>query len=58
MLECGLDYLEGERRSESMTRWISATVNEEYSSEELEGIEGLQEGDNVILEADGRWHKA
>ena len=40
-----------------MTRWISATVNEEYSSEELEGIEGLQEGDNVILEADGRWHK-
>lgn len=38
-------------------RWISATVNETYTSDRSEGIRGLTEGDTVILESDGTWYK-
>ena len=40
-----------------MTRWISATVNEEYSDDELEGIEDLAEGHTVILYDNGTWYE-
>jgi len=40
------------------TRFISATVNEIYSDDKLEGIEGLNEGDTVILFEDGTWFRA
>lgn len=42
-------------------RWISATVNETYSDDSLEGIENLEEGDYVVLEIDEKgnqtWYK-
>jgi hypothetical protein len=38
-------------------RWISATVNEQYSNDPAEGIEGLQEGDTIVLFDDGSWYK-
>lgn len=39
-------------------KWISATINEEYSTDMNEGIDGLTEGDIVILESDGKWYKS
>jgi len=38
-------------------RWISATVNETYSDDLLEGIENLEEGDHVILEEDEKGNR-
>ena len=40
-----------------MKRWITATVDEGYTGEEEEGIEGLDEGDTVILEEDEKGNK-
>jgi len=44
--------------NKKVVHWISATVNEQYSDDKEEGIQELQEGDNVILYSDGRWIKA
>jgi len=38
-------------------RWISATVNETYSDDLLEGIENLEEGDLVVLEEDEKGNR-
>ena len=39
-------------------KFISATVNEVYSNDKSEGIEGLDEGDIVMLFEDGTWFRA
>jgi len=36
-------------------KWISATVDKEYSDDEDIGIDGLNQGDSVCLNADGTW---
>lgn len=38
-------------------KWISATVNEIYSNDANEGIEELDEGQQVMLYNDGTWVK-
>lgn len=40
-----------------MKKWITATVDEEYSGDEGEGIEYLIEGDTVILEVDEKGNR-
>jgi len=40
-----------------MKRWIAATVDEEYSGDEGEGIDELIEGDGVILYIDEKGNK-
>lgn len=38
-------------------KWISATVNDEYSGWDDEGIDSLDEGTVVVLEENGTWYK-
>lgn len=44
-----------------MKRWITATVDKEYTDDEEVGIEGLDRGDTIILYVDERgdriWEK-
>ncbi len=42
---------------DSIMKWVSATVNEEYSSMDSEGLEGVTEGTLVQLSEDGTWCK-
>lgn len=39
-------------------KWISATINKEYSNDVEEGIDKLQQGDTVVLLDDGTWYKS
>ena len=48
---------EGFGRGVIEMKWISATVDKEYSDDEDIGIDGLNRGDNVCLNADGTWNK-
>ncbi len=43
--------------NEDRARWVSATVNEEYSTMDSEGIDGLEEGMLIQLNEDGTWNK-
>lgn len=40
-----------------MKRWITVTVDEEYSGEEDEGIDNLDRGDTVILYEDEKGNR-
>lgn len=41
----------------NMRRWITATVDEEYTNEESVGIDGLDEGDTVLLYIDEKGNR-
>lgn len=39
-------------------KWISANINEAYTSDKEEGIDDLNEGDIIIIQDDGKWYRA